>query len=123
VVKEIAFTAYPAKDVAGLRKWYESNLGLKFGTPFEENGVEKYNEANVNNGGYFSVMTHEWIEREPGSASGIVFEVDDIDRTVSDLRGKGIEVEDVYTTPVCKLTSLNDLEGNKVTLHQSTVPR
>ena len=29
MIKEIAFTAYPAKDVAGLRKWYEEKLGLK----------------------------------------------------------------------------------------------
>ena len=51
MIKEIAFTAYPAKDVAGLRKWYEDKLGLKFSGPYEEDGVEKYNEANVG-GGY-----------------------------------------------------------------------
>src|SRR5580692_1056116 len=119
--KEIAFTAYPAKDVAGLRKWYEEKLGLRFSAPFEENGVEKYNEANVN-GGYFSVLTDEWADREPGSASGIVFEVDNIDDTIADLRGKGVEVEDPYATPVCKITSFEDLEGNKVSLHQITVP-
>ena len=28
MIKEIAFTAYPAKDVAALRKWYEDKLGL-----------------------------------------------------------------------------------------------
>jgi len=121
VIKEIAFTAYTAKDVAALRKWYEDKLGLKFAGAYEEDGVEKYNEAKVGDG-YFSVMAHEWIDRAPGSASGIVFEVDDIDASVADLRGKGVEVEDVYTTPVCKLTSLQDAEGNKVTLHQSTVP-
>jgi predicted enzyme related to lactoylglutathione lyase len=121
MIKEIAFTAYPAKDVAGLRKWYQEKLGLKFNAPFEEDGVEKYNEANVG-GGYFSVLTHEWADREPGSASGVVFEVDNIDDTVKDLRSKGIEIEDPYETPVCKITSFNDLEGNKVSLHQVTVP-
>jgi predicted enzyme related to lactoylglutathione lyase len=121
VIKEIAFTAYPAKDVAGLRKWYEDTLGLKFSGPYEEDGVEKYNEANVG-GGYFSVLTQEWADREPGSASGVVFEVDNIDDTVKTLRGKGIDVEDPYATPVCKITSFNDLEGNKVSLHQVTVP-
>jgi predicted enzyme related to lactoylglutathione lyase len=121
VIKEIAFTAYPAKDVAGLRKWYEDKLGLKFTGPFEENGVEKYNEANVG-GGYFSVLTHEWQERDPGTASGVVFEVDNIDDTIADLRKKGVDVADPYATPVCKLASFNDLEGNRVTLHQVTVP-
>ncbi|HEX4012407.1 MAG TPA: VOC family protein [Candidatus Cybelea sp.] len=121
MIKGIAFTAYPAKDVAGLRKWYENTLGLKFTGPFEEEGVEKYNEATIGNG-TFSVMTTEWADRDPGSASGIVFEVDDIDKSIADLRGKGIEVGDAYATPVCKITSFEDGEGNKVFFHQVTVP-
>lgn len=120
MIKEIAFTAYPAKDVAAMRKWYEEKLGLKFDGAYEEDGVERYNQSNVN-GGYFSIMTHEWADREPGSASGIVFEVDDIDATVAGLRAMGVEAEDPYATPVCKIASFDDLEGNKVSLHQSTV--
>ncbi len=121
MIKEIAFTAYPAKDVAGLRKWYEDNLGLKFSGPYEEDGVEKYNEANIGSG-TFSVLWQDWADREPGSASGVVFEVDDIDKAVTDLRAKGVEVEDPYATPVCKITSFVDGEGNKVSFHQVTVP-
>jgi predicted enzyme related to lactoylglutathione lyase len=121
VIKEIAFTAYPAKDVAALRKWYEDNLGLRFAGAYEQDGVEKYNEAKIGDG-YFSVMTHEWIERDPGSASGVVFEVDNIDDSVADLRSKGIDVDDPYATPVCKIASFEDPEGNKVSLHQITVP-
>lgn len=33
MVKEIAFTEYPAKNVAGLRRRYEEKLGLRFDTP------------------------------------------------------------------------------------------
>jgi predicted enzyme related to lactoylglutathione lyase len=121
MIKEIAFTAYPAGDVEKLRKWYEDKLGLKFSGAFAEDGVEMYNEAKVGDG-YFSVMTSKWIERDPGSASGVVFEVDDIDKTVADLRGKGIKMDDPYETPVCKIASFDDLEGNKVSLHQVTVP-
>lgn len=121
MIKEIAFTAYPAKDVAGLRKWYEDKLGLKFSGAYEEGGVEKYNEANVG-GGYFSVLWNEWADRAPGSASGVVFEVEDIDDAIKGLRAKGVDVEDAYPTPVCKITSFNDLEGNKVSLHQRTAP-
>lgn len=122
MITGIAFTAYPARNVTQLRKWYEDNLGLKFNAPFEEEGVEKYNEASVGGGGYFSVLTTEWADREPGSASGVVFEVDDINKAVADLRGKGVEVDDPYETPVCKLASFSDAEGNKVTYHQVTVP-
>lgn len=121
MITEIAYTAYPANDVAGLRKWYESNLGIRFSGPFEEDGVERYNEAKVGDG-YFSVMWNQWMQRDPGTASGIVFEVDDIDKTIADLRAKGVEAEDPYETPVCKIASFNDLEGNKVSLHQRTAP-
>lgn len=121
MVKEIAFTAYPAKDVARLRRWYEDMLGLRFDGSFAEDGVEKYDQANVN-GGYFSLMWHEWMERAPGSGSGIVFEVDDLEATIATLRAKGATVEDPYATPVCKVTSFDDPEGNRISLHQRTAP-
>lgn len=121
MIKEIAFTAYPAKDVASTRKWYEEKLGLEFSAPYAEEGVEKYNEAQIGDG-YFSLMTTEWIGREPGSAGSVVFEVDDIERTAKTLRDRGVIVEDIYETPVCKVTSFEDLDGNKVSLHQITVP-
>lgn len=119
MVKDIAFTAYPAKDVAALRDFYAANLGLKFSAPFAEDGVLKYDEAQVGSA-WFAVMTTDWAEITP--SGGLAFEVDDLEKTVADLRAKGIEVGNVYETPVCKLSSFNDPEGNKVTLHQITVP-
>jgi predicted enzyme related to lactoylglutathione lyase len=121
VIKEIAFTAYPSKNVQATREWYEKTLGLRFSAPFSEDGVEKYNESNVG-GAYFSLMTHEWMEAEPGSGNGVAFEVDNIEDTIGKLRGAGIEIADPYETPVCKVTTFKDPEGNKVTLHQITVP-
>jgi predicted enzyme related to lactoylglutathione lyase len=119
VVKDIAFTAYPSDSVKSTREWYEKMLGLKFSGAYEENGVEKYNEANVGPG-CFGLMASEWIGRKPGSGVGVAFEVDDIEQSVKSLRDSGVTVEDIYTTPVCKVTSFDDPEGNKVTLHQST---
>ena len=121
MIKEIAYTAYPAKDIAKLRAWYTSTLGIPFPYVMDEEGVEKYAESNIN-GGYFSLMTHEWIERDPGTGVGIVFEVDDLAKTIADLREKGVKIEDPYDTPVCRVSSFQDLEGNKVSLHQITVP-
>jgi predicted enzyme related to lactoylglutathione lyase len=119
MVKEIAFSAYPAKDVEALRRFYTDALGLKFTGPFAEDGVLKYDEAQVGNG-WFSVMTTDWAEVAP--SGGVAFEVDDIEKTAAELRAKGVEIENIYDTPVCRLTSFNDPEGNKVTLHQTTVP-
>jgi predicted enzyme related to lactoylglutathione lyase len=119
VIKEIAFTAYPSDNVKSTREWYEKMLGLKFSGAFEENGVEMYNEANVGPS-CFALMTSQWVQRKPGSGVGVAFEVDDIEKTAKSLRDAGVTVEDIYTTPVCKVTSFDDPEGNKVTLHQST---
>lgn len=118
MVKDIAFTAYPAKDVAALRAFYTDALGLQFSGPYSEDGVLKYDEAQVG-GSWFSVMTAEWHDVAP--SGGVTFEVDDIERTLSDLQKRGVSVEPIHDTPVCRLASFSDPEGNRVTLHQSTV--
>jgi predicted enzyme related to lactoylglutathione lyase len=120
MIKEIAFTAYPSQDVAALRAWYETNLGLTFGEPYKEEDVEQYNEAKVGSG-YFSIMNHIWLQQPAGSGSGIAFEVDDLDQRLAELKAKGVEADEPYITPVCKLSTIRDAEGNKVLLHQITV--
>ncbi len=118
MIKDIAFTAYPSNDVAGTRAWYENVLGLAFAGPYVEDGIEKYNEAHLASG-CFSLMASEWVGRQPGSAAGAVFEVDDLDGAMRSLRDKGVTLEDMFDGPVCRQTSLCDPEGNKVTLHQA----
>lgn len=119
MIKDIAFTAYPAKDVEKLRAFYSDVLGLTFSGPYVEEGVLKYDEAKVGSG-WFSVMTSEWAGSGP--AGSIAFEVDDIETTFAGLRAKGLHTDQIHETPVCKLGSFTDPEGNKVTLHQTTVP-
>lgn len=118
-VKDFAFVAYPAKDVGALRKFYEDALGFRFNDPFSEDGVEKYAESQVGSG-WFAVVTDEWAEVKPGS--GIAFEVDDIRKSFADLQAKGVQTGSIHDTPVCKLGTFSDPEGNKITLHQTTVP-
>ena len=119
MIKDIAFTAYPAKKVETLRAFYSNVLGLTFSGPYLEDGVLKYDEANVG-GGWFSIMTSEWAG--DGAAASIAFEVDDIERTLEELKRQGTEAGEIHDTPVCRLCSFNDPEGNRVTLHQTTVP-
>lgn len=119
MIKEIAFTAYPAADVAKLANFYVNTLGLKLCDKYEEDGKMQYAEFQVGNS-WFSVMTHEWMDVLPGSAAGIALEVGDIDEALKELQSKGIATEAIHDTPVCRLASFKDPEGNKVTLHQST---
>jgi predicted enzyme related to lactoylglutathione lyase len=122
MIKDIAFVAYPANDVASLIPFYRDTLGLNLSSTYDEEGKAQYAEFTVGQNGWFGLMTKDWVDRPGGSGVGVAFEVDDIEKTVADLRSKNVHVEDIYDTPVCRVTSFDDPEGNKVTLHQITVP-
>jgi predicted enzyme related to lactoylglutathione lyase len=121
VIKDIAFVSYPSNSVTATRNWYEKHLGLKFAGPYEEEGVEMYNEAHLGTGA-FSLVHEKWAERPAGSGAGCAFEVEDLDKLIANLRASGVSVEDPYQTPVCKMASTKDPEGNTITLHQRTAP-
>ena len=56
MIKEVAFFAYPCRNVGSTRAWYERFLGLAFAGPYIEHGVEKYNEAHIGES-CFSLMS------------------------------------------------------------------
>jgi catechol 2,3-dioxygenase-like lactoylglutathione lyase family enzyme len=116
-ITDLAFVAYPSDDVARTRSWYENTLGLAFAGAYVEDGVEKYNEAHLATS-CFSLMASEWVGRPPGAGAGAVFEVDDIDAAICELRDKGVTIDDFFDGPVCKQASFTDPEGNKITLHE-----
>ncbi|MEO6913017.1 MAG: VOC family protein [Candidatus Baltobacteraceae bacterium] len=123
-VKEIAFVAYPANDVAGLAKFYEDTLGLKLDQSMGEAPEMQFAQFTLPNNGWFSLIMLEWAGVPAGSGYGIAFEVDDIEATLASLRGKAQQVDDeVYDTPVCRIAQFRDPEGNRVSLHQSTLPQ
>lgn len=122
MIKDIAFVAYPSDDVGSLMAFYRDTLGLTVGSTFDEEGKVGYAEFGVGTG-YFSLMNRMWMDVPKGSASGVAFETDDIEKTRSDLRARNVEVDEIYDTPVCRVCSFRDPEGNKVTLHQSTIAR
>lgn len=117
MIKEIAFIAYPCRDVAATRQWYEETLCLSFAGPYIEDGVEKYNEAHIGTG-CFSLISDEWLEGAAGTGIGLAFEVDDLERSTADLRAKGVAVTDLFDGPVCNQATIRDREGNRITLHQ-----
>jgi predicted enzyme related to lactoylglutathione lyase len=121
MITEIAFTAYPAADVPKLHAFYTEVLGVPLCEPMEFDGTPGYAEAKVGDG-YFALLLDAWLERPKGSGAGVAFEVDDLDATMAHLRAHGIECAEPMVFPVCRLTNFNDPEGNKVSLHQTTVP-
>ena len=121
MIKDIAFTAYPAADVPKLVSFYKDSLGIAFGEPLVMDGQAGYAEAPVG-AGYFAVMLPEWIDRPKGSGAGVAFEVDDLAATLAKLTSAGVKCGETMMFPACKLANFDDPEGNKVTLHETTTP-
>jgi predicted enzyme related to lactoylglutathione lyase len=121
MIKEIAFSAYPAADVTKLREFYVDTLGVELCEPMVFDGVAGYTEGKVGEG-WFALLLAEWLDRPKGSGAGVAFEVDDLEKLSGELRAKGITVSEPMAFPACVLANFEDPEGNKVTLHQTTIP-
>ncbi len=118
MIKKIAFTMYPVKDMKRARKFYEEDLGLKLTVDIRGEWVE-YDLA----GGCFAIttMVSEYISPSSNSGGSIAFEVDDVDGFTARLKAKGVPVKlDPMSSPVCRMSVVLDPEGNAVTLHQVT---
>ena len=112
--KKVAFTYYPVTDVARARKFYEETLGLKSGSAGNQ-GVE----YDLPGGGCLALTN--FTKEEPSDTAGgtIAFVVKDLDRLMTDLKGKGVTFKsDVIHSPVCRMAVCLDSEGNSILLHQ-----
>lgn len=118
MIKKVAFTLYPVTDMARARHFYEAVLSLPLGSNYED----KWVEYDLPEGGCFAITT--WADGVTPSASAggtIAFEVQDLDRMISELKQKNIQIKmDIFSTPVCKMAVIVDSEGNAVMLHQLT---
>jgi predicted enzyme related to lactoylglutathione lyase len=116
--KKVAFTYYPVTDVGRARKFYEDTLGLKSGS-VGNHGDNWWVEYDLPGGGCLA-LTNFTKEKPSDSAGGtIAFEVEDLDRLMTDLKGKGVTFKsDVIHSPVCRMAVCLDSEGNSILLHQ-----
>jgi len=119
-ITDIAFTSYPAKNVGKLADFYQSTLGLTLDTSMGEGDEMQFAQFKVGSN-WFSVITDQWANKPAGQQCSMMFEVEDIDKTLGELRAKGVKTDDKpYDTPVCRIASFEDPEGNSVGLHQIT---
>jgi catechol 2,3-dioxygenase-like lactoylglutathione lyase family enzyme len=97
-------TRIPAQDLARARAWYAEKLGLE---PVEEReGGLRY----VCAAGEFALF--ESAGRPSGDHTQMGWEVDDIEATVRELRGRGVVFEE-YDFPGFKtVDGIADIEGN-----------
>lgn len=115
-VTDIAFTGYPVTQMGRARDFYERILGLS-PTVYElENGAV-WVEYELPSGTLaITDIDPNWQPRDNGPA--IALEVEDFDSMMSHLKENGVTIcIEKIDTPVCKIGSIQDSEGNAITIH------
>jgi predicted enzyme related to lactoylglutathione lyase len=117
MLKKVAFTMYPVRDVARARQFYEEVLGLKVGLK-GSHGDKWWVEYDLPGGGCLALAN---FTGEPSAGAGgtIAFEVEDLDGLIAQLKTKGAKfLGDVVHGPKCRMITCLDSEGNSIILHQ-----
>lgn len=115
-VTDIAFTGYPVINMARARDFYENLLGLS-PTVYElENGAS-WVEYEFSSGTLAITDTDpNWEPRDNGPA--IALEVDDFDKMMEHLKNSRVKIcIEKIDTPVCQIGTIQDSEGNAITIH------
>ena len=120
MIKGLAHACFTVSDLAKSVEFYCDGLGLRHGFDFRRENGELF-------GVYLHAGERTFIELFEGEIAGstegtsyghICFEVDDLEATVGDLRGKGIEISDPKKGIDNSWQSwLADPDGNRIELH------
>ena len=116
--RKVAFTMYPVTDVARARGFYEGTLGLEAGSVGNQ-GEGWWIEYDLPGGGCLALTNFTGDTPSDTAGGTIALEVEDLDRLMADLKGKGVRFKsDVIHSPVCRMAVCLDSEGNAILLHQ-----
>lgn len=118
MLRKVAFTMYPVRDVARAREFYEGALGLAPGLKGNR-GDQWWIEYDLPGGGCFAITN--FTGNTPGTGTGgiIAFEVEDLDRLVAGLKARDAQfLGDIVHGPNCRMITCQDSEGNAIVLHQ-----
>lgn len=117
-VKKVAFTMYPATDVARARRFYEETLGLEVGMAGGREGMY-WVEYDLPGGGCFAITNTTGDQPSAAAGGTIALEVVDLASLMDRLKQAGVTFKsDVIRGPRCKMAVCLDSEGNSVLLHQ-----
>ena len=117
IFTEVAFTCYPATDLAESRAFYEGILGLKpsIDTPLGEDGGWVEYEIGAHT---FSIgMAPGWLPSPDGPSCGL--ETEDFEATIAALKTAGVSFKmEPFETPVCHMAMVLDPAGNVLIIHK-----
>ena len=116
MIRKVAFTMYPVKDAERARAFYGDVLGLAIGS---HDSQGHWTEYDLPGGGCLALTTVTGEDPSATAGGTVAFEVDDLDTTIEDLKGKGVTFKsDIIHSPVCRMSVILDSEGNSILLHQ-----
>ena len=116
MLRKVAFTMYPVKDMARARAFYEETLGLARGSAPE---TVPWVEYDLPGGGCFAITTVTGAAPATNAGGTIAFEVDDLDATIAGLEAKHVKfASELIRSPVCRMRVIEDSEGNAILLHE-----
>lgn len=116
--KKVAFTMYPATDVARARRFYGEVLGLEEGSVGNQ-GDSYWVEYDLPGGGCLAISNFTGDRPSDNSGGTIALEVEDLDRLIDDLKAKQVTFKSgIIESPVCRMAVCLDSEGNALLLHQ-----
>ncbi len=115
-VVDVAFTGYPVIEMKRARVFYEETLGLTpkvFDLPEEKSWVE-YDLPT----GTLAITDVDPNWKPQASGPAIALEVEDFDEAMKHLEKAGVKItSELIDTPVCRIGTVLDTEGNAVTIH------
>ena len=118
LVKKVAFTMYPVRDVVRARKFYEEILGLPVGMAGGR-GDMHWVEYDLPEGGCLAITNTTGAEPSTAAGGTIALEVSDLTSLMAHLKGHGVAFKsDVIRGPRCRMAVCVDPEGNSILLHQ-----
>jgi len=111
---EVAFTSYPATDLAASRAFYENVLGLKPAKVLSMGDGSGWIEYELGSHTFGIGKSDKW---EHGICCAL--ETDDLDAAVAAMKTAGTKfLMEPFDTPVCRMAMVLDPAGNKIMIHQ-----
>jgi predicted enzyme related to lactoylglutathione lyase len=118
-VTAVAYTAYPGENIAQLLAFYRDALGLRVDRAHPDEANAEFVEFAIGNDQWFTLLPEKFSGRKAGTGAGVVFEVDDIEAALDDVRKAAKSADEKPTDyPNSRTANFEDPEGNKVGLHQ-----
>lgn len=114
---EVAFTSYPATNLAESRAFYEDVLGLRPATVFPMGSDGGWVEYELGSHTFGIGKAEGWTPNPNGPSCAL--EAADFDAVIASLRKASAKFKmEPFETPVCRMAMVHDPAGNTLIIHK-----